>query len=71
MVGKDKRYVNRIIQAHGVIEDLMLEGVKESELPNSERICRELAHYPMPDMKKIWQGPSNSRWPPARATLIR
>ena len=55
MVGKDKRYVNRIIQAHGVIEDLMLEGVKESELPNSERICRELANYPMPDMKKIWQ----------------
>jgi hypothetical protein len=42
-------------QAHGVIEELMLQGVKESELPNSERICRELANYPMPDMKKIWQ----------------
>ena len=55
MVGKDKRYVNRIIQAHDVIEELMLGGVKETELPNNERICRELANYPMPDMKKIWQ----------------
>jgi hypothetical protein len=49
------RYVNRIIQAHDVIEELMLGGVKETELPNNERICRELANYPMPDMKKIWQ----------------
>ena len=49
-VGKDKRYVHRLIQAHGVIEDLMLEGVKESDLPNSERICRELASYPISDM---------------------
>ena len=55
MVGKDKRYVNRLIQAHGVIEELMLQGVKESELPNNERICRELANYPLPDIKKIYQ----------------
>jgi hypothetical protein len=55
MVGKDKRYVNRIIQAHDVIDELLLGGVKETDLPNNERICRELANYPMPDMKKIWQ----------------
>ena len=55
MVGKDKRYVNRLIQAHGVIEELMLQGVKESELPNNERICRELANYPLADIKKIYQ----------------
>lgn len=55
MVGKTKRYVNHIIAAHGVIEELMLQGVKEAELPNSERLCRELAHYPMPDLKRIWQ----------------
>jgi hypothetical protein len=54
MVGKDKRYVNRIIQAHGVVEELMLQGVRESELPNNERICREQANYPMPDIKKIY-----------------
>jgi hypothetical protein len=55
MVGKDKRYVNRIIQAHGVVEELMLQGVKGNELPNSERLCRELAHYPTPDIRKIYQ----------------
>lgn len=55
MVGKDKRYVNRIIQARGVIEELLRQGVKESELPNHERACRELAEFPIPDMKKIYQ----------------
>lgn len=55
MVGKDKRYVHRIIQAHGVIEELMLQGVNESELPNSERICRELANYPIPNLKLIYK----------------
>ena len=55
IVGKDKRYVHRIIQAHGVIEELMLQGVKESELPNSERVCRELANYPAPSLKLIYK----------------
>lgn len=47
--------MNRIIQAHGVVEELLLQGVKESKLPNNERIRRELANYPLPDIKKIYQ----------------
>lgn len=55
IVGKDKRYVNRLIMAHDVVEQLMLEGIKESELPNSERVCRELANYPTADITKIYR----------------
>jgi hypothetical protein len=55
VIGKGKRYLNQIIQAEGVVNELLFEGINERELPNSERICRELAQYPKPEMKKIWQ----------------
>ena len=71
MVGKDKRYVNRIIQAAGVIETLMLQGVRENELPNSERICRELANYPTSQLKLIYKGRARWRWPRASRCRIQ
>jgi hypothetical protein len=53
-IGKDRRYLNRIIQAEGLINALLEEGVPSTELPSSERLCRELALYPAADAKKIW-----------------
>jgi hypothetical protein len=55
LVHKDKRYMNRVIQAADVIEELMLQGVDKDELPNSERICRELANYPTSSLKLIYK----------------
>jgi hypothetical protein len=33
---------------------LLDQGVPGAELPSSERLCRELARYPKPDMRRIW-----------------
>jgi hypothetical protein len=54
-VGTSKRYVNRIIQAEGVIEALLEAGEHKATLPSSVRITRELALYPKAEMRKIWQ----------------
>jgi hypothetical protein len=54
-VGASKRYVNRIIQAEGVIDALLEAGEDKGTLPNSVRLTRELALYPKAEMQKIWQ----------------
>jgi hypothetical protein len=54
-VGASKRYVNRIIQAEGVVEALLEAGEDKATLPSSVRITRELVLYPKSEMKKIWQ----------------
>jgi hypothetical protein len=54
-MGTGKRYVNRIIQAQGVIEALLEAGEDKATLPSNVRLARELALYPKSSMSKIWQ----------------
>ena len=44
---QNRRYADRLIAAFSVMEGLRAEGVLQ--LPDSERICRELAKYPKVD----------------------
>jgi len=44
---RNRRYADRLISAFDVMEGLRVEGVVQ--LPDSERICRELAKYPKVD----------------------
>src|SRR5271166_4132205 len=44
---RNRRYADRLISAFDVMEGLRAEGV--AQLPDSERICRELAKYPKVD----------------------
>jgi hypothetical protein len=52
-LGKSRRFADYLISACGVMEDLRSQGI--AQLPDSERICRELAKFPKIDRAKILQ----------------
>ena len=53
--GKGRAYAYRLIKAGGVLNKLLEEGVKETGLPDSERLCRELAEFSEGRMKEVWK----------------
>jgi hypothetical protein len=52
-LGKFRRFADYLINACGVMEDLRSQGIVQ--LPDSERICRELSKFPKIDRAKILQ----------------
>jgi hypothetical protein len=54
VLGKQRAYIYKLISAGDTLQTLLALGVPGTELPSSERLCRELARYPAADMKKIW-----------------
>src|SRR5271165_3474113 len=46
-LGKSRRFADYLINACGVMEDLRSQGI--AQLPDGERVCRELAKYPKLD----------------------
>src|SRR5215510_1454588 len=55
VLGKQRAYIYKLISVGDTLQTLLDQGVEGAELPNSERLCRELARYPGPDMRRIWQ----------------
>ncbi len=73
-LGKGRAYGYRLIKAYDVLDSLLEEGIREENLPNTERLCRELARIEDPKMlKNIWERVrlmSKQQDKPIDATLI-
>jgi hypothetical protein len=55
-LGKGRAYGYRLIKAYDVLDSLLEEGIREENLPNAERLCRELARIKDPQMRKnLWE----------------
>jgi hypothetical protein len=54
VIGHQRAYIYKLINAGDTLQALLSQGVPGTELPNSERLCRELSRYPKADMRKIW-----------------
>jgi hypothetical protein len=53
--GKHRSYIYRLIKSREIIDRLKEAGVPKNELPDHERVCRELAAYPANDQHRIYQ----------------
>jgi hypothetical protein len=55
-LGKGRAYGYRLIKAYDVLDGLLDEGIRAENLPNTERLCRELARIKDPKMRKnLWE----------------
>ena len=52
-LGKSRRFADYLINAAGVMEDLRSQGI--AQLPDGERVCRELAKFPKTDRAVIFK----------------
>ena len=52
-LGKSRRFADYLINACGVMEDLRSQGI--AQLPDGERVCRELAKFPKRDRAVIYK----------------
>jgi hypothetical protein len=73
-LGMGKAYGYRLIKAYDVLDNLLEQGIREANLPNTERLCRELARIKDPKMlKNVWQRVqlmSKQQNKPVDATLV-
>ena len=53
-LGKSRMRVNQLLQAHEIMRELMESGVPEAELPENERLCRELRGIPIDLRSEVW-----------------
>jgi len=53
-LGKSRMRVNQLVQAHEIMRELMESGVPEAELPENERLCRELRGIPIDLRSEVW-----------------
>ena len=55
-LGKTRQYGYRLINAGAVLDGLLEQGIREENLPNTERLCLELARIKDKKLRKnIWQ----------------
>jgi hypothetical protein len=53
-LGTGRAWGYRLVKAHSLLQQLMDEGVEESNLPDSERLCRQLLAFDPEMRKNIW-----------------
>jgi hypothetical protein len=53
--GKDPERIRQLIKAHDVMRELMEAGVSEEDLPENERLCRELRKVPLAGRPVVWK----------------
>lgn len=56
-----RQQVYRLIQAHDVMQDLLVQGVPHGELPETERMCREIRLLKPEQRAPIWKALVRSR----------
>jgi hypothetical protein len=54
-LGKGRQYGYRLIKAHGVLTGLLEDGVSIANLPDTERLCRELGRLDPKMRKNVWE----------------
>ena len=54
-LGQSRQQVYRLISAFDVMQDLLAQGVPQEDLPQSERLCREIRLLPQEKMGKAWK----------------
>jgi hypothetical protein len=54
-LGHTRQQAYRLILAHDVMQDLLVQGVPMEELPQSERLCREIRVLSPEKQAKVWK----------------
>ena len=54
-LGKSRQQVYRLLQAHDVMQTLLESGVSEADLPQSERLCREIRKFDPDEQARVWK----------------
>jgi hypothetical protein len=55
-LGKSRIHAYRLLQAHETMQSLLESGIAESDLPPTERLCREVRRIEDPDEQaRIWK----------------
>src|SRR4029077_1856245 len=54
-LGHTRQQTYRLILAHDVMQDLLVQGISPEELPQSERLCREIRLLPPEKHAKVWK----------------
>ena len=54
-IGKTRQQVYRIIAAHDTLQHLLTQGIPETELPETERLCREIRVLPVDSQAPVWK----------------
>src|SRR5215469_10844944 len=54
-IGKSRQHVYRVIAAHDTLQNLLAQGVAETELPETERLCREIRQLPPEAQAPVWK----------------
>jgi hypothetical protein len=74
-LGHQRDYGYKLIKAHDVLTGLLEEGVSAANLPDTERLCRELARVPdKKERKLVWERSNmlaEKQGKPMDATLIQ
>jgi hypothetical protein len=54
-IGRTRQQVYRVIAANDVLQHLLTQGVLEAELPDTERLCREIRALPLEAQAPVWK----------------
>lgn len=54
-LGQSRQQTYRLIAAFDIMQDLLVQGVPQEELPQSERLCREIRLLPAEKQAKVWK----------------
>jgi hypothetical protein len=69
-LGQSRQQVYRLIQAFDVMQDLLAQGIPQEELPQSERLCREIRLLPPERQAHVWKAVARAAKQAARPPTI-
>jgi hypothetical protein len=66
-LGRSRQQIYRIIAAHDTLKLLMDAGIPETDLPETERLCREIRSLPTESQPSIWRAVRRAK---AKPTIV-
>jgi hypothetical protein len=66
-LGRSRQQIYRIIAAHDTLQLLLDAGIPESDLPETERLCREIRALPPEAQAPVWRAVHRAK---AKPTII-
>jgi hypothetical protein len=69
-LGNSRQQAYRLIAAHDVMQDLLAQGIPQEELPQSERLCREIRLLSPEKQAHVWKAVARAAKQAARPPTI-